>query len=204
MTALQSRQRRRRPKQAPARPRSTKKPVVAMVKAQPSSLEFENFDGTAMFDTLGQVRALPADECSRAIVRRSIAEARGYSDEELFALAEVGYHYFRSGGLRLALVVFEGLTAIKPDESYFWLALGLVTDYLGDKRRAATCYETAGRLDPNDPRPDLNLAELCLERSDRRRATAYLRRSAKKAELTGDAALENKAHALLGLVGAAA
>lgn len=186
--------------QAVARRRRPRRSPRALVVAKPSKLEFERFDDTAMFDTLGKVRALTVDETPDAVACRSIAETRGYSDDELYALAEVGYHYIRNGGLRLALVIFEGLTAIKPEEPYFWLALGLVTDYLGDKSRAHRCYKHAGKLDPADPRPDLNVAELHIERGDKKTAIAYLRRASQKARRAGDEALENKANALLGLV----
>lgn len=173
----------------------------ALVCQAPEALSFDDFDGTSMFDTLGKVRAVPAREASRAIVCRSIADARGYSKDELFALAEVGYHYFRSGGLRLALVVFEGLTAIEPDEPYFWLALGLVTDYLDDKERARSCYQTAARLDPDDARPEINLAELFLERGERVGAARHLQRGLRKAVRAEDDALEQKAYALSSLSG---
>lgn len=176
----------------------------ALVCQAPSALAFDDYDATSMFQTLGKVEAVPAAEVAQAVVCRSIAEARGYEEDELFALAEVGYHYVRSGGLRLAEVIFEGLTAIAPDEPYFWLALGLVEDYLDDKIEARRCYENAARLDPEDPRPEINLAELDLERRDRRSAELRLRRGLAKAVRGRDDALERKAQALLALNGRAA
>ncbi len=176
----------------------------ALVCKAPASLTFDDYDGTAMFDTLAKVMAVPVEEASSAVVCRSIAEARGYDRDALFGLAEVGYHYFRSGGFRLAEVIFEGLTAIDPNEPYFWLALGLVADYLDDKTRARVCYGRVSKLDPEDPRPDLNLAELELERGDRRAAVTRLRWGYAKAVRSGETALANKAAALLELNGQAA
>ncbi len=176
----------------------------ALVCRAPTALAFDDYDATAMFDTLGKVAAVPVEHAASAVACRSIAEARGYDPDELYGLAEVGYHYFRSGGLRLAEVIFEGLTAIAPDEAYFWLALGLVEDYLDDKTEARRCYETAARLDPDDPRPEINLAELDLERRDRRSAQSRLRRGLVKAVRARDDALERKAQALMELSGLAA
>lgn len=168
---------------------------------QPAALEFESVASTSMFSTLGGVRALPAAEASRAIVCRSIAESRGYRDEDLHALAEIGYHYLRSGGLKLSAVIFEGLTAIQPEGAFYWLALGLTRDHLGDKLEAKRAYERAAQLQPTDPRPELNLAELALEAGDRARAGALLRRAEAKAEAAGDQPLVRKARALLALAG---
>jgi Flp pilus assembly protein TadD len=113
------------------------------------------------------------------------------------AIAEIGYHYLMNGALELASVVFEGLHAIAPDESYFALALGLVRDREGDKESAVALYARAASLDPRDPRPDVNRAELAIERGDRAVAKALLESARKKAVGVGDERLEVKAAALL-------
>lgn len=156
-------------------------------------LEFEHIAGTDMFQVLNAVRASTASKTPKA---RTLAEARGYSDDDLFGLAEIGHAYFKSGGLRLAQVIFEGLAATKPNEAYFHLSLGLVRDYLGDKAGAKSSYERAAQLAPRDPHADLNLAELCLETADLRGAQALLVRAAHKAAASGQEAVEKKARAL--------
>ncbi|MEQ8982117.1 MAG: hypothetical protein RL846_29485, partial [Deltaproteobacteria bacterium] len=150
--------------------------------------------------TLRQVAAVPFDDQAGAVVCRTIAEAREYDPDALFGLAEVGYHYLRSGGLRLAEVIFDGLTAIDPKEPYFWLARGLVADYRGDAEQAVDAYGRASRLDPADPRPELNLAELELVRKNKARARTYLQRALTKANRARNTALAGKAHALLDLI----
>lgn len=189
------------PAPAPMPPRAfvTRAEAEARMSSQ-AVLDFESVASTAMFSTLGNIRALAVREASSAIVRRNIAEARGYSDSELYALAEIGYHYFRNGGLKLALVIFEGLQAVKPQEPYFALATGLARDYLGDKNGAKAAYQEAARLDVGDARPELNLAELCLEAGDRRAAIQHLNRAAQKAEARKDRPLLKKAQAVLSLV----
>src|SRR5262249_23628808 len=133
---------------------------------------------------------------------RSIADARGYTKEELFGLAEIGYHYLRAGGFKIAGVIFEGLAAVEPREPYFALAMGLAADHLGDRKKAAACFERAARLDATDGRAEVNLAELALDAGDKRRAINLLRNGAKKAHAKNDSALANKANAMLALLGA--
>jgi Tfp pilus assembly protein PilF len=170
---------------------------VAVV-SELEEVAFEGVASTAMFATLGRVRALLVAEVPDAIVRNGLAEARGYAASDLWAIAEVGYHYLRSGGYRLAAVIFEGLAALQPDEPYHQLALGLAQDHLGEDAAARAAYEKALRLDPADPRPELNLAELSLAGGDHARARLLLARAHGKALARGDAALARKAAALLG------
>lgn len=195
---------RRRPvkkKAAAKAPPRRRDPQVALVPRAPAEIDFERVDGTAMFDTLGEVRALPAEEASRAIVCRSVAEAHGYSRAELFAVAEIGRCYLESGGYRLASLIFDGLCALDPEEPYFLMALGLAKDRIGDKVAARRCYRRAGELDPEDARADLNLAELLVERGERKKAARLIARAEKKALARRETALVDKAGALLALLG---
>lgn len=169
----------------------------------PAQCDFDRVDSTAMFNTLGGIRALPAADAGQALARRSLAELRGYRREDLMAIAEVGYHYLRSGGHKLASVIFEGLTAVMPDEPYFWLALGLVKDHLDDVAAARAAYETAARLDPRDATPLMNLAELDLMQGRRREALQRLDGAATKAERAQQWALVRKAEGLRTLMGVA-
>lgn len=190
-----------RPQQPAVRPQPPAvRPQERALIPERVDVEFDRIDGTAMFDTIGRVRALPAEEASRAIVCRSIAEA--YSTGDLFAIAEIGRHYLESGGYRLAVLIFEGLEAIDPDQHYFVMALGLAKDRLGDKAAAMACYRRAQQLDAKDARADLNVAELLIEAGKRREAVALIEKAEKKAEVAGEEALVKKAAALLSLMGA--
>jgi Flp pilus assembly protein TadD len=128
---------------------------------------------------------------------RSLAEARGYARADLFALAEIGYHYLLSGGVELAETIFAGLAALAPGEAYFVLALGLCRDRMGRVEAAADCYRTARALDPQDARPELNLAELSLEAGDRAEAARLLRAALTRLAAHPQPAIERKARALL-------
>lgn len=135
---------------------------------------------------------------SRAIaVEANLKKLRGYRSEDLMAIAEIGYHYLFSGGYNLALPLFEGLQAIDPTEGYFAAALGLVHDHLGNLEEAELWYRKAAALDPGDPRPEINRAELRILKADFAKARELLIRGTNKAKARGDSALEGKARALL-------
>ncbi|MCK6545414.1 hypothetical protein L6R52_06055 [Myxococcota bacterium] len=151
------------------------------------SFDFESIENTSMFVSLASIRAQrPSGPLPKSLELRSIREARGLSKKELFAIAEVGYHYLRCGGYRLAEVIFEGLAAIDPEEAYFALACGLVADRRGNVAAAKQWYETARRLDPRDARADLNLAELALGAGERGRGAQLLASAVEKARAAND------------------
>lgn len=149
-------------------------------------------------DTVSDVKAVVMT--SALTTQRSdepLSQARGYRGDDLFSIAEVGYHYLMNGASGLALVIFEGLAAVAPSEAYFVLGAGLAHDLEGDPASAARCYETASALDPTDPRPDINRAELAIAAGDVRAARRLLSRGADKARRSGEAELARKASALL-------
>ncbi len=188
-------------KSAPA-PAPAPEPEVVSLTCVPVHCDFDRVDSTSMFNTLGGIRALPSHEASLAIARRTLADARGYSRNDLLAIAEIGYHYLRSGGYKLSQVIFEGLTAVQPEEPYFWLALGLVMDRLDDQVAARAAYEMTVELDPKDATPEINLAELDLGANRRKSALRRLRIAARKAQSSGQEALQRKAQAMLELLSA--
>src|SRR5262249_37362876 len=119
---------------------------------------------TAFFDSINQVKVVVAEKkLSKPEKGRSIAQARGYARDDLFAIAEVAHHYLMNGATKVAMTLFEGLCAVSPNESYFALGLGLSLDLLGDTQAAFAAYTRASELDPSDGRPDVNRAELLIE-----------------------------------------
>lgn len=149
---------------------------------------------TAFFETASAVSAEVVDA---AATKEPIAQIRGYEGDDLMAVAEIGYHYLMSGGLKLALALFDGLAAVAPNEPYFALALGLTHDRLDDTEAALRWYRRAGELDSGDGRPDVNRAELHVEAGDVRSARRLLARGAKKATVRGDQDVARKARAIL-------
>jgi len=149
-----------------------------------------------LYRTLDRVEAHPVAS-DVAVVDAPLGVARGYAKADLTAVAEIAYHYLMSGGLRLALTLFEGLVAVAPNEPYHHLGLGLALDRLDDKAGAEARYRRAGKLDRRDPRPDINRAELHLEVGNRAEAKKLLVRGLAKAEAAHDPALIQKAGGML-------
>ena len=153
---------------------------------------------TEYLSTMSKVQALAVTTPDKpADPSRGLAEVRGYRREDLMAVAEIAYHYLFSGGLELARTLYEGLSAVQPEEPYYALALGLTYDRLDDKPQAERWYRTAAQLDPADGRADVNRAELYLEGGDFVRAAKLLRRGVSKASLRRDAELARKTTAIL-------
>lgn len=125
------------------------------------------------------------------------AQAAPYTDAEFAAIAELGYHYLASGGLRLAQVIFEGLSAVRPDSGYAQLALALTYDYLGEATQAHVAYQRAMALDPSEARAPLNRAERFILDGKARAARPLLKLAIQKAQAAGETGLVTKARLLL-------
>ncbi len=170
--------------------------TVEAFRAEAPAIDFDTGPSTVALHSLAHIRALVVP-IEKSAARLGLAEVRGYTRAEQMALAEVGYHYLMSGGTRLALVIFEGLVALAPDEPYFHLALGLAYDHADRVREADAAWTTAARLAPRDARPDLNRAELALLAKDPARARQLLTSALAKARAAQDADLEARAQALI-------
>jgi hypothetical protein len=179
---------------------------VAIPAAEPAIVGDIQPLRTHFFQSINEVQALTlqSQQAITDVEPRELGELRGYAREDLLAIAEVAYHYLMNGGVRLAVVLFEGLAAIAPREAYFAMGTGLAHDHAGNKAEALRWYELAAQLDPTDPRADINRAELHIERRERKRAVELLQAAAKKAERRRDEALHRKATAILGLLKPAA
>lgn len=145
------------------------------------------------------VRAVAARPASAEPVSVALAriEKPKYQRQDLYAVAEIAYHYLFSGGEEVAYSLLAGLVEAAPKEAYFALALGLAEDKRERPAEAERWYAKAAELDPLEPRADINRAELRIDKKDFNNARALLMRGLKKARARRDVALENKASALL-------
>lgn len=147
-------------------------------------------------------RARPRPAQPAAVPPVSVAIAKiekpKYQRQDLYAVAEIAYHYLFSGGEEIAYNLLAGLVEVAPKEAYFALAIGLAEDKRENFDEAERWYAKAAELDPLDPRADINRAELRIDKKDFNNARALLMRGLKKARTRRDAAMENKATALLG------
>ena len=129
----------------------------------------------------------------------TLKELKGYTDDELYAIAHTGYFFLMQGKNNEAKTLFEGLVAIDPRNDYYYRALGVIFHKLGDAERALKQFGYAIRVQPRGASAYVNRAEVYIATSRYQEAAADLR---KALEHMGprDASLARKARALLGVV----
>lgn len=128
--------------------------------------------------------------------KATLKDVRGYSDEELYSIARVGYFYFYQGRVSEARTLFQGLYAVNPLDPYFAKALGVVEMAAGNAQGALAAYDVALRLSPQDSAAYVGKAEVKLAQGQKAQAVEDLRRASQlvKAE---DEALKTKISAML-------
>lgn len=104
----------------------------------------------------------------------TLQEIKGYSPEELFAIAQHGYTLFLNGKVKDAQVVFEGLVAVDPRNDYYYRALGVVYHRQGDAERAIRQFTHAVTVAPKSAAGYVNRAEVYISRREFDRAIADL------------------------------
>jgi Flp pilus assembly protein TadD len=129
----------------------------------------------------------------------TLKELKGYTDDELYAIAHTGYFFLMQGKNNEAKTLFEGLVAIDPRNDYYYRALGVIFHKLGDAERALKQFGYAIRVSPRAPAAYVNRAEVYIATSRYQEAASDLR---KALEFMGnrDGALARKTRALLGVV----
>ena len=127
--------------------------------------------------------------------KATLKDVRGYSDEELYSIAKMGYFFFYQGKVSEARTVFQGLYAVNPLDSYFAKALGVVEMVSGNPAGAMAAYDVAIKLSPADSVAYLGRAEVKLSQGQRAAALEDLRKADQFAK--PDAAEKPKISALL-------
>ena len=140
-----------------------------------------------------------ADKLTAAVQRwaegkATLKDVRGYTDEELYAVARTAYAFFHQGKVAEARTLFQGLFAINPRDPYFAKALAVVEYSAGNADGAVAAYEVALKLDPNDLAAYIGRAELLLASGQKQRAAEDLKRAL---ACKGDERQKTKAKALL-------
>ena len=128
--------------------------------------------------------------------KTSLREIKGYSDDELYAIAHIGYFFLIQGKNDEARILFEGLVAVDPRNDYYYRALGVIFQRLGEDDRAIKQFAYAIRLNPGSPYAYVNRAEIHISLGDMHVAERDLR-SALEHMGTKDEQLSKKAWALL-------
>lgn len=109
--------------------------------------------------------------------KATLRDVRGYSDEELYSIARIGYFFFHQGKVKEARLVFQGLYAINPTELYFAKALGVVEMAAGNPAGAVAAYDVALKLAPRDASAYLGRAEVKLSQGNNAQAVDDLKRA---------------------------
>lgn len=104
----------------------------------------------------------------------TLQELKGYTDEELYMIAQQGYTLFLNGKVKDAQIIFEGLVAIDPRNDYYYRALGVVYHRQGDVERAIRQFTHALTVAPQSPAAYVNRAEVHISRRDYEAALADL------------------------------
>lgn len=130
----------------------------------------------------------------------TLRELKGYTDEELYCISQLGYTLFLNGKIRDARILFEGLVAIDPRNEYYYRALGVVYHREGDAERALRQFGHAITVSGRrSAAAYINRAEVHISRRDMDRAVGDLEAAIR---LSGDPRdpLYRKARALRSLL----
>jgi Flp pilus assembly protein TadD len=73
----------------------------------------------------------------------------GWTDEDVFLVAERAFSLYQQGCCREAAVLLEGLTVVDPKNAYCHDALAAAYLALGEPQQAVLAASTALRLQPN-------------------------------------------------------
>ena len=109
--------------------------------------------------------------------KATLREVRGYSDEELYAIAKTAYYFYYQGRISEARTLFQGLYAINPADAYFAKALGVVEMAAGNAQGALAAYDVALKLDGRDAQAYVGRAEVRLAMGQKSQAVEDLRRA---------------------------
>lgn len=127
--------------------------------------------------------------------KATLKEVKGYTDEELYAIAHQGYYFLLQGKYEEAKTIYEGLVAIDPKNDYYYRALGVIYHKLGDPDRAIKQFTYASRVAPSNLAAFINRAEVYVSTGRKREALADLDHAVNLAR-DPDAPLARKARAL--------
>jgi tetratricopeptide (TPR) repeat protein len=92
----------------------------------------------------------------------TMRELDGMSGADMLEIATMGYAQYENGKYEEARVIFTGLCALEPRESYFRTALGCVFLAQEQLDRAEQQFNEAVRLNPKDQAAFVNRGEVYL------------------------------------------
>ncbi len=109
--------------------------------------------------------------------KATLRDVRGYSDDELYAIARTAYVYYYQGRIPEARTLFQGLYAVNPTDPYFAKALGVVEFAAGNPQGSLAAWDVAIKLAPEDPAAWVGRAEVKIASNQKAQAAEDLRRA---------------------------
>lgn len=94
----------------------------------------------------------------------TLAELSAISGPEMLEMAITGFRLYENGRFDDAKVIFKGLAALDPKESYYLTALGAVYLAQEDLDNAEICFTNAIKLNPKELASYVNRGEVFLRR----------------------------------------
>lgn len=131
--------------------------------------------------------------------RTSLKKIVGMGEDELYAIANQGYHLFVQGKNEPARVLFEGLVAIDPRNAYYYRALGAIYWRVKEPQLAIRQFTYAIRVAPREISSYVNRAEVYVAQKQFNLARSDLQFALSTAT-RNDKALINKARAMLRMI----
>ena len=126
----------------------------------------------------------------------SLKQIMGLTADELYAISAQGYNFFLQGKIQPARVIFEGLVAIDPRNSYYYRALGVIYWREKEPQKALKQFTYAIRVSPNEISSYINRAEVLVSNNQFDDARTDLEHALKHARAE-DEALVRKARAIV-------
>jgi len=99
---------------------------------------------------------------------------RGYSDEEIAHLYELGRFFLENGDIRRAEIIITGITEVAPDFAPAWLAMSYIHIQGRNTDGAIFAARQALRVNPGSAEATLFLATCLLTSGDLNSAGTYL------------------------------
>jgi type III secretion system low calcium response chaperone LcrH/SycD len=127
--------------------------------------------------------------------KATLKDVRGYSDDELYAIARTAYFFFHQGRIDQARVLFQGLYAVDPLDPYFAKGLGVVEHAAGNPQGALAAFDVAIKISPDDPSTYVGRAEIRISLNQKNQAVEDLRKALQLG--TADDAINAKASSML-------
>lgn len=115
--------------------------------------------------------------------KATLKDVRGYTDDELYAIARTAYVFFHQGKVQQARTLFQGLYAVNPVDPYFAKALGVIEFAAGNAQGSLAAWDVAIKLAPSDPSAYVGRAEVKIASNLKGQAAEDLRRAQ---QLAGD------------------